>query len=201
MNYAVAHGNYLLENNPDINRSDTINIVYAGKIDSKVITDAFTAAECAKYLDEKYHIYILGYGSDNDIVLLENLINSINKHKGFNIVSYNGCLKGDEYIAFLRKCHIGLCTRTLAEPYNDYCFPSKTVIYIKNGLITICPSTSSLRNSDLARFMNFIDGEMDPSKIANVIKSSVVNNNIFEITKYFSILDSKFLTSLNNVFN
>ena len=168
--YAILYSSYQKVENGKGSFSDgKVHAVYAGKIAREIVNDAFLAAESANYLDENYRIHILGYGSKDDLNYLQEEINRINKEKGFDAVSYDGCLSGKEYDDFLSKCDIGLCTRTLPEPYSNYCFPSKTIIYLSHNLVPICPEIETLKKSSVAEGLVFVK-EMSPSSIAERIK-------------------------------
>ena len=63
---------------------------------------------------------------------MECRIEEVNRQMGFKIVSYDGCLSGNEYATFLAKCDIGICTRFLDDSMSNYTFPSKVFgIYVK----------------------------------------------------------------------
>ena len=54
-----------------------IHILYAGKISTGIINDAFLALNVIKYLPENYRMHIAGYGTDSDILELKEKINEM----------------------------------------------------------------------------------------------------------------------------
>lgn len=194
--FAICYSSYKNKKyNPQSFDDGKIHIVYAGKIARKVINDAFIALECAKYLDDNYHIHILGYGDKEDLEFLNKQIEEINKEESFSTVSYDGCLSGEEYDDFLSKCQIGLCTRTLQEPYSHYCFPSKTVIYLSHNLVPICPNIEALRKSAIADDLLFVD-TMEPKEIAKCI---LANSNKTVNISLINQLDLLFKDGMNKI--
>ena len=77
--YVVCNGIYKLEERLVERFSDgKIHIVYSGVIDT-LKKGAFNAANTALYLDDRYHIHIIGFGNEVDIEKLKNLIVIIRK--------------------------------------------------------------------------------------------------------------------------
>lgn len=153
-----------------INKKETsniISIVYAGIINSK--KGSRQAIELAQYLDDNYHIHILGYGTDRDIAeLKENIesLNILNKCK----ISYEGLLSGDDYNRFLQQCHIGLCTQNLGEKYNNTSFPSKILTYLANGMRVVSVDLEPVRTSEVGELLYYSISDK-PEDIALTIKS------------------------------
>lgn len=199
--YAVAHGNYESINcrRGDKSQKD-INVVYAGKIDSKEITDAFLAVESSRFLCENYHVFILGYGKKNDIELLLDLINKVNSEVGFDVVSYEGCLTGKEYDDFLNRCQIGLCTRAMPEPYCNFCFPSKTIVYLTHGLRVICPQSSNIVTSNVSSFIDYIEGDVNAENVAKAVMKSGINTKN-DISENLFRIDQGFKSDLRVILN
>lgn len=195
--YAVLYSSYQnVENGKGSFCDGKIHAVYAGKIAREIVNDAFLAAECATYLDENYRIHILGYGAKDDLNYLQEVIDGINKEKGYIAVSYDGCLSGEEYDEFLNKCDIGLCTRTLPEPFCNYCFPSKTLIYLSHNLVPICPRIDVISKSDIASSVELIDS-MTPIEIATRIKTIKKRKDYGDLMKS---LDANFKKQLRTLF-
>ena len=142
-----CYGIYRSENTILKKINDIIHIVYAGVIGSNG-SDVFLAIEVAKYLNKNYVLHILGYGSESNIALMKDLIDDHNKICDCKI-SYDGCLFGKEFLDFLSKCQIGLCTRVLEDRFSDYTFPSKVCVYIANALIPICTPIRCIEESKI----------------------------------------------------
>ncbi len=197
--YCVSHGDYSYNGVLRTKRqaNDPKRIVYAGKISKGEVNDAFIAAEIAKYVKGNFEFHILGYGTDDDINQLRVLIDAINTERGKDIVSYDGCLSGQEYDNFLSTCDIGLCTRTLEEPSCNLCFPSKTLVYLNHGLSVVCPDAEFIRKSKIASLVTCIKGEMTAENMASALDKMELENRDFseEIKK----IDSEFKSSLERM--
>lgn len=167
-NFIVCHGNYCPKTMDDnILNKDKIYIVYAGALNE----DMNMAIEVAKLLPQTYHLYILGYGSEEQIRKLKQL----NKNNNYAAVEYMGCLFGEDYYSFLRNCNIGLCTRIVEDEESLYAFPSKILAYLSCNLLTISTPLQSIYKSRIAPMVFFSD-DYSANSIANTIKL-VVNDN------------------------
>ena len=179
------------------NKSDTINIVYAGSITS-LYKDAYLAVELARYLSKKYRIFILGFGPDSTIENLNQYIDKSNM-KNECKVSYEGCLQGESYLRFLSQCQIGLCTRALEDELSDYTFPSKIMAYLSYGLIPVCTPISCVQKSkvsDLICFSRDVSAKSIALAVKNVDLSLV---SLYE--KRLNMLDNEFISSLQKMFD
>lgn len=177
-----------------------IKIVYAGKIETGRVSDAFVAVETARYLPHGYEVSIIGYGSDTDIEKLRQLIEEINKERDDEIVSYNGCLYGTELDDFIMDCDIGLCPRVLDDNASDYCFPSKTLVYMTHGVIPLCPKLKNLYGSKVSSGILFIQGELTPENIAKTIVNHK-NGTQVDYKVLLDGVDKDFRFSINKLFN
>lgn len=198
-NYCVCHGRYKL---PKVDLQDfndgKIHVVYAGKIDQRNVTDAFIAVQAAKFLDSGFRMHILGYGTPKDISALKIKITEINNNKQINIVSYDGCLFGDEYDNFLMKCNVGLCTRIMTGYKANLCFPSKTIVYLAHGLDVVAPDIEVLRTSDVSNCMTYISGDLTPSKVAEAIMRIKITHKT-EIMNKIEFLNNNFMQSIDDM--
>lgn len=183
--YEVIYGSYDIENinyNEKFN-DNKIHIVYAGIID-KVKGGAFVASKLAAYLSEKFYIHIIGFGNMEDINELERYIYEINKKSDCRI-SYDGILKGTDYIKFLRKCDIGLSTQIPEKKYINTSFPSKILSYLSNNLRVISMRIPCVEKSKIGKLLYYYD-KQDPIFISNIIENLKVEdsyNSMQEIKK------------------
>lgn len=169
-NYCVCHGSYEPPRyNISTKQDDLIHVVYAGKIAQKDVTDAFIAVAASEYLDNRYRVHILGYGEQEDLHTLKNKIDEINSKRSAVIVSYDGCLFGEEYERFLLGCDIGLCTRALTGFRANLCFPSKTLVYLAHGLNIVAPNIEVLKTSNISNYISYLEGELTPKNVAKAI--------------------------------
>ena len=194
----ISHGVYNFnKTNIENKKDEKIHLVYSGIIDSDK-GGAREAVLAAKYLDSKYHLHILGFGSENDITELMNQIEKINIVSKC-LVTYEGMLKGEQYNEFLQKCDIGLCTQVPTGEYINSSFPSKILSYLSNGLNVISVRIKSIEISKMARVINFYDRQK-PEEIARLIE----NINFIESKEIESImkkLDENLKIDLNKLLN
>lgn len=196
---AVCYGVYKAEHEKgERDKNDgKVHIVYAGVISEKG-SDAYLAVDVAQYLPANYIIHLLGYGPAPATEELNRHIarcNRINKSK----VVYEGCLLGEEYSAFLSKCQIGLCTRTLENNVSDYTFPSKVMVYIANRLIPVCTPISCIMRSKIKDYVVF-SADISPKSIAeSILGVDISLRNTYN--DLLSDLDKNFKRSLKDLFD
>lgn len=168
--FIIVHGTYKLEKiiSKKILDNNYIHCVYAGTLDSRKGGADF-AVESARYLSSKYHIHILGFGSDNDVKNIKHKISQINKTSEAKVF-YDGVLKGDDYIAFLQNCDIGLSTQNPNEAFNATSFPSKILSYMCNGLNVVTVRIPVVETSLINDYVYYYDSP-NPEEIAKTIKN------------------------------
>ena len=145
--FVIIYGVYNIQEKINTQNNDgKIHLVYAGIIDSHK-KGAFNALEASKYLTEKYHLHIIGFGE------IENLKDHIKKHNQTNKckVTYDGVLSGADYISFLQSCHIGLSTQTMEGEYLQTSFPSKVLSYLSLGLRVVSCYVDCVSKSKIGR--------------------------------------------------
>lgn len=166
--YAVEYGCYT----PARRLSDKfddgkIHVVYAGTFDPA--KGGAAAAAAAAFLPEKYHVHILGFGSEEQIAQVRQAVAHV-KETGKCEITYDGQLDGEEFIAFLQKCHIGLSTQNPHETFNATSFPSKILTYLANGLQVVSIDIPAISDSKLSGAITFYR-EQTPEAIAGAIQT------------------------------
>ena len=188
----VCHGVYKIEDDR-MKRfdDDRIHIVYAGILEPR--KGSHVAIKTAEFLDEQYHIHIIGYGDESSI---EQLIQETRKKTSCRL-SFDGTLRGEEYISFLHRCHIGLCTQEPVTAYNDTTFPSKVLSYLSNGLRVVAVEINSLKSSKISDLINYYHGS--PQNVADVIKT-IDTNDGYDSRRFIESLDREFSNNLLSTF-
>jgi len=160
-----------------------IHIVYAGNLNKN--KGAWETVDCAKFLDENYHIHILGHDSKAVVDPLKEYIEEVNK-KSKASVTYDGFMSGEEFYSFLQKCHVGSAFQNQSKEYNYASFPSKVQLYMGNGLRVISPRIKVIEDSDYGKYIYFTDTQ-SPEEFANIIKNMDWDDgyNGVEIIKQF----------------
>ena len=166
-NYVLFHGSCRREKRIGNGFHDgRIHIVYAGTFDYRVI-GSMSMIYAAKYLDERYHIHIIGFGNDEDT---NRIVNAVDEMKGLPCkVSYDGLQLGDNYLRYLQNCDIGIFSRDPKAKDINSSFPSKIMSYLSNGLRVVSTRAESIEKSDVAHLMYFVDSN-SPEEVARTIK-------------------------------
>lgn len=194
---AVCYGDYRMTAIKKGTFSDkNIHLVYAGVI-GNADSDVYLSIETMRYLPLNYRLHILGYGIPEDVFFVKKRIDELNAFLGNELITFHGCLSGNEYLSFLSKCDIGLCTRVLVDKFSDYTFPSKVLVYLGNNLIPICSPISSVIHSQVSNYVVF-SKTIEPQSIAESVLSIQVKQNIAS-GNILNLLDKKFIVALNQL--
>ncbi len=165
--YSVVHGTYLSEEEREQSFGDgKIHVLYAGTLDPRK-GGAVAAAHSAKYLSQKYHVHILGFGEASEIIRMQETVNQI-QETSEAIVTYDGQLQGEDCIRFIQKCHIGLSTQNPNASFNVTSFPSKILSYMANGLRVVSARIPVVETSAIGKYMYYYDTQT-PEAIAQTI--------------------------------
>ncbi len=165
---AVIYGTYhIAKNMSKLFADGKIHCVFSGVLEPRKGAD--TAVAAAEYLTGDYHIHIIGFGRDEYIDRINNLISEVSE-KTECTVTFDGKRSGDEYLQFLQSCQIGFVTQNSEAAYNGTSFPSKTLSYLSNGLRVVSVRIKAIETSKVADLMYFYDGD-DPEDVANAVKS------------------------------
>lgn len=194
--YVIIHGTYNVEKKIVNKHEDgRIHCVYAGTFDPRKGGVA-AAAAAGEYLDENYHVHILGFGGDND---KENLLQKIDEVNALSKcrVTYDGLLSGEEYIKFIQSCDIGLSTQNPDAAFNATSFPSKVLSYMANGLRVVSIKIEALAISAVSDLLYYYD-ENTPKAIANAIKEIDLTEP-YDSRERIKELDTKFTEEIKNL--
>lgn len=192
----IIYGTYHIEKEMHKIFSDgKIHCVYAGTFDPRK-GGAIASAESAMFLDENYHVHILGFGNEKEKAEMLNTIDSISK-KSKAKITYDGLLSGEEYIKFIQSCDIGLSTQNPNGKYNDTSFPSKILSYMANGLRVVSIRIPAIEKSAVGKFMYYYD-EQTPENIAKAIKSIDFSEE-YDSRKAIGMLDKDFICDLKKM--
>lgn len=166
--YAIATAIYKSEKNLQPKFKDgLIHVVYAGTF-RIAKGGALMSVKLAEFLDENYHVHILGEGSQESEKMILDEIARVRKNSRVKI-SYDGVLRGKEFKDFLQKCHIGLSTQTPEGEYNDSSFPSKILTYLSNGLEVVSIKIPAVECSPVGAYVHYYK-ENKPEAAAAAVK-------------------------------
>lgn len=194
---AITHGAYSLPNMFDkLWNDEKMHIVYAGTF-NPTKGGVFAAIKAAEYLNEKYHMHILGFGSEENVKNVKSEIKRVSSITKAEI-SYHGQLKGNEYISFLQSCDIGLSTQNPSGKFNNTSFPSKILSYMSNGLRVVSIRIPAIETSYVGKYMYYYD-EQNPEKIAKAIMEVDVLDD-YDGREIVKELDEQFSKDLKELF-
>ena len=164
----IIHGTYEKTNTYSKQFKDNkIHIVYAGTLDVRK-GGAMAAVAAAEFLNDRYHLHILGFGSKEEKNVLLSAIKNV-AGKSDCTISYDGCLAGEEYLKFLQSCDIGLSTQNPEATFNDSSFPSKVLSYMSNGLRVVSIRIPVVESSAVNSVIWYYDIQ-SPEEIAKAIQ-------------------------------
>lgn len=192
----IIYGTYHIEKEmPKLFSDGKIHCAYAGTLDPRK-GGAIASAESALFLNENYHIHILGFGNEKEKAEMLNTIDSISK-KSKAKITYDGLLSGEEYIKFIQSCDIGLSTQNPNGKYNDTSFPSKILSYMANGLRVVSVRIPVVEESSIGKCVYYYD-EQTPENIAKAIKSIDFSEE-YDSRKTIGVLDKAFICDLKTM--
>lgn len=193
--YVISHGNYgVCERVQSQFEDSLIHLVYAGTFDMSK-GGVVLAIKTAYYLNEKYCIHILGFGTNEQTEKVRNLIEETANCRCK--VIYEGLKTGKEYTRFLSKCHIGLSTQNPKEKYNESSFPSKILSYLGCGLKVVTVKIPVIETSDISEIVTYYR-DPSPKAVAEAVEAVSVDGKSDPI-EFLGVLDKKFLASMKEL--
>lgn len=195
--YAICMGMYKYNDivHDSIFNDDLIHVVYAGTFDLRK-GGGQAAVTAAEYLNDKYHLHILGFGSEEQILEIKDLIKIVSEKSQCKL-SYDGLKIGNDYINFIKSCHIGLSTQNPNATFNETSFPSKILSYMSNGLRVVSIKIPVIENSRVGKYLTYYERQT-PEEIANAIMSVNINDD-YSARKIIEELDSSFFVQLKKL--
>lgn len=174
--YVVAPGIYKTELQSAALKwnDDKIHLIYAGTL--RGAKGAFLAIDVAKHLSRQYQIHILGSGTEENVAEIKK---RISENSGLDCaeVRFEGQLRGEEFISYLQKCHIGLAPQDPEAAFTNTSFPSKILTYFSNGLEVVSIRIPAVEKSPVGKYIYFYD-KANSSDLANAIKSVDLKNGV-----------------------
>ncbi len=163
----TIHGLYNIEPDRKLKFADNrVHVVYAGTFDPQK-GGAAAAVGAAAFLPENYHVHICGFGSEDATKNIKAIIEET-QLKSKATLSFDGLLKGEEFIRFIQKCEIGLSTQNPDAAFNATSFPSKVLNYLSNGLKVVTIDIPAIRLSGVGKNLYYYQNQT-PENIARAI--------------------------------
>ena len=192
----IAHGSYDVPKIVDWQRKDRlIHCVYAGTFNPKK-GGAEIAVGAARFLSDKYHVHIIGFGSPEETKAVLDQIESVQKEAACRI-TYDGLKTGKEYIDFLQNCDVGLSTQNPDAPFNATSFPSKILSYMAAGLRVVTARIPVVETSAIGEHLYYYE-QSDSEMIAKAIES-IDYSEKYDSRLLIRKLDESFKTDLSKL--
>ncbi len=190
------HGTYQVEPQRErIFNDDKIHVVYAGTFDPRK-GGAIAAAAAGMFLSEKYHLHILGFGTEKDKNELLKIIDETSKQTNCTI-TFDGLKSGEEYTQFIQSCDIGLSTQNPNAAFNATSFPSKILSYMANGLRVVSIRIPAIEGSAIGEYMYYYD-QQTPEQIAQAIMRVDMKDS-YNSQEIISALDKRFAKDIKEL--
>ncbi len=194
--YTVTHGTYGSADSECRPADDgSIHVVYAGTLEP-VKGGVYAAIDAARYLPDRYHVHILGTGTDAHIRRMRERLDSVSAESVCRL-TYDGVLYDKAYTDFLHTCHIGLSTQDPAGAFNATSFPSKVLSYMASGLRVVSARIPVAEHSRVGDCLYYYD-EQTPEAIAAAIQSVDLSDG-YDGKAVLRRLDEKFLGDLKKL--
>lgn len=174
-NYTVCYGAYVAQKKPMVTLQDKVRVVYAGTIEQSKI-GAYTAVEAARHLSGDYELHIAGFGTEQAIAKLKEMIAENNQRGGCQVI-YHGKLDGKELSDLLFSCEIGLSTYVIRLPFSNCVFPSKLTTYVCHGLKVVIGRSENFEKAEIANGWTYYD-ENEPAQIAAAVEKAHISEHI-----------------------
>jgi len=173
------------------------HVAYTGILDPK--KGCIDFVHSAIFLDEKYHIHVLGFGDEKELnTLMKTIANVSKRTKCF--VSYDGLLKGKAYSDYLSNLNLGICPLNPESGFIGTQFPSKIISYLAAGVKVLCSNVEAIKTSDVASAITFYSGNT-PEDIAKGIIAAQSKSNPINTMELISDCDKRFHIELNKLIN
>ena len=154
---------------------DRIHVGYTGILDPRKGYIDFV--HCAKWLDEKYHLHVIGFGSEREIVQLQQEIEKMQTNTKC-ILSFDGIRRGRAYEVYLQCLDVGVCPLNPNDEFTKSQFPSKVVSYLSNGLQVVCTRVEAVESSDIAEAISFYEGDQPHDMARAIMKAGAARQMI-----------------------
>lgn len=202
----ISYGSYETKDIKSKIYADKINVVYTGVIEN-LRNAATLVAKTALFLSDDYVIHVAGYGTETNISDFINLVDSINKEKGYEAIKYHGLLLGNDFEKLLDSCHISLNAHAYSKENlwkSRYSFPSKIPLNMSHDLYLVSYNMEIIKNSPFSEFTEYFS-EFSPSIVAKAIercKNEILSSKKNKTPKdIISNLDKNFIEDIKNLIN
>lgn len=131
------------------------HVAYTGILDPK--KGCLDVIKASEFLDESFYIHILGFGTEEEVKNVRQMINEISLNTKCK-VTYDGLRKGMEYTKYLQFINLGVCTLDISQDFINTQFPSKIISYMSSGVPVLCSKAKAIMTCDVSSAITFYEG-------------------------------------------
>lgn len=190
---AIVYGSYKLPAIVSRKNEDRIHVVYSGTFNPRK-GGAIAAIEASEFLDSHYHLHITGWGTEKETADVRKMAEDT-AAKTECAISFDGFIEECEFPGYLQKFHIGICSQNPNDILSTFCFPSKILVYMGNGLSVVSSRTEVVERCSLSDRICTYE-EQTGKKIAIAIQTVALNNTNRDDVKELHI---KCINSINQL--
>lgn len=187
----IVYGAYNPSGNERKDKGEKTIVVYSGTLMKG--KGARQAVECARALDNRFEIRIIGYGNTDEVKAIKEIIA---QNTSSCRVIFDGMKNGDDFVHYLLNCDIGLCIQPNDSCFNGTSFPSKILNYFNCGLNVVATEIEALTKSQLANYI-FFTNNSSPEEVAKSIQKAA--NKTINTYNLLRELDSKATIELGDI--
>ena len=172
--FAIVYGSYKLPTIVSKKNADRIHVVYSGTFNPRK-GGAIAAIESSEFLDSHYHLHITGWGTEKETADVKKMAEETAK-KTECAISFDGFVEENEFPGYLQKFHIGICSQNPNDILSSFCFPSKILVYMGNGLSVVSSRTVVIDRCSISNKICTYE-EQTGKSIAMAIQAVTINNS------------------------
>lgn len=191
--FAIVYGSYKLPTIVSKKNDDKIHVVYSGTFNPRK-GGAIAAIESSAFLDSHYHLHITGWGTEKETADVKKMAEETAK-KTECAISFDGFVEESEFPGYLQQFHIGICSQNPNDILSSFCFPSKILVYMGNGLSVVSSHTVVIDSCSISDKICTYE-EQTGKSIAMAIQSVTINNSNREVV---SELHKRCIRSINQL--
>ncbi len=192
--YAVSYGNYKVFCDQKTCDDTNIGVVYTGIINDD--RGVFKIIEAIPLLPQKYSLHILGFGDDENMKRMHNLLDKINDKSTCQRVFFYGTKTGEDYTEFLSTYQIGVSLMDTSDAVSLNAFPSKILAYMGHSLFVVSSKSQCIVNSKVSDLLYYCDNTSE--SIATAIQKISVEQ-VNKSADRLNFMKQEFIIDLKKV--
>ncbi len=193
----VIHGDYRPSLFANARPADSRGVVYCGTLDPEK-GGAMIALRSASFLPKSIHLYIVGFGTPEQIKTMREECET-EQAKAQCCISFLEQMGVEKTERLLSKSLIGLCTQDINGSFNPTSFPSKIITYLKCGLKVVSCDNESIKTSDVSDLLFFYKGNSPKSVAETILRAMETPDDPAVFLKRMADLEQKALLEIKQL--